>query len=163
VQTAVKSLLLLTFTLVVGFALGLFADAMLVRGRRDRISRMGRPPGMVAHLERVIQPRDSVQAAAIRPILQHAVDGNEVIIRDANDKLRANMDSLRVTLAPSLDADQRARLERELRRLPRVGVPGPGGRGRGGPRGRRGPPDGPPPTMPGSSSTAAPSATRPPR
>jgi hypothetical protein len=149
VQTAAKSLLLLTFTLVVGFALGLFADAMLVRSRRDRINRMGRPPGMVAHLERVIQPRDSTQAAAIRPILQHAVDGNEAIIREANMKLRANMDSLRITLAPSLDADQRTRFERELTRLPRVGVPGPG-RGRGGQRGRRGPPGGPPPSARGN-------------
>jgi len=145
-----KSLLLLMFTLIVGFSLGLFADAMLVRSRRDRINRMGRPPGMVAHLERVIQPRDSTQAAAIRPILQHAVDGNEQIIREANTKIRANMDSLRITLSPSLDENQRGRLEHELTRLPRVGVPGPGGRGRGGPRGRRGPPDNSRPSSPGN-------------
>ena len=67
-QTAVKSLLLLTFTLVVGFALGLFADAMLVRGRRDRINRMGRPPGMVAHLERVIQSEGPASIAAMTTI-----------------------------------------------------------------------------------------------
>ena len=158
-QTAAKSLLLLTFTLVVGFALGLFADAMLVRSRRDRINRMGRPPGMVAHLERVIQPRDSAQAAAIRPLLQRAVDGNEAIIREANAKLRTNMDSLRVTLSPSLDADQRTRLERELTRLPRVGVPG--GRGRGGQRGRRGPPDGPPPSARDNPPSATPDVSRP--
>jgi hypothetical protein len=137
-STALKSLLLLAFTLIVGFSLGLFADATLVRGRRDRISRMGRPPGMVQHLERVIRPRDSVQMAAIRPLLQHAVDANEDVIRQANASLRANMDSLRVTLVPLLDPDQRSRLERELSRMPRVTTSGPGSRGRGGPRGRRG-------------------------
>ena len=134
--TTTKSLVLLAFTLIVGFSLGLFADATLVRGRRDRINRMGRPPGMVDHLTQVIQPRDSAQATAIRPIIQRAVDGNEQIIRQTNERLRANMDSLRVTLAPSLDADQKARLEQELTRMPRMG-PG-SGRGRGGPRGRRG-------------------------
>jgi hypothetical protein len=142
--TAVKSLILLAFTLIVGFSLGLFADATLVRGRRDRINRMGRPPGLVEHLEQVIQPRDSAQATAIRPILQRTIDGNEQILREANEKLRANMDSLKTTLGPSLDSSQRDRLDHELTRLPRMGGPGPGGRGRGGPRGRHsGPPDRP--------------------
>jgi hypothetical protein len=141
--TAAKSLILLSFTLIVGFALGLFADATLVRGRRDRINRIGRPPGLVEHLEHVIQPRDSAQAAAIRPILQRTVDNNQVVIRQTNERLRANMDSLRTALAPSLDSAQRDRLAHELTRLPQMGGPGgPGGRGRGGPRGRRGGPDG---------------------
>lgn len=135
--TTAKSLILLAFTLIVGFALGLFADATLVRGRRDRINRMGRPPGMVDHLTRVIQPRDSAQAAAIRPILQHTIDGNEQIIRQTNERLRTNMDSLKITLGPTLDSAQRLRLEQELTHMPRMGGPG-GGRGRGGPRGRRG-------------------------
>src|ERR1700759_3168557 len=122
--TAVKSLILLSFTLVVGFALGLFADATLVRGRRDRINRMGRPPGLVEHLERVIQPRDSAQAAVIRPILQRTVDNNQLVIRQTNERLRANMDSLRTTLEPTLDAGQRDRLAHELTRLPQMGGPG---------------------------------------
>lgn len=136
--TTTKSLILLAFTLIVGFSLGLFADATLVRGRRDRINRMGRPPGLVDHLTQVIQPHDSAQAAVIRPILQHTVDGNEQIIRQTNERLRANMDSLRVTLGPSLDAAQKTRLEQELTHMPRMGGPGGPGRGRGGPRGRRG-------------------------
>lgn len=135
--TAVKSLILLAFTLVVGFALGLFADASLVRGRRERIARMGRPPGLVDHLQRVIQPRDSAQAAAIRPLLQRTVDANQAIIQQTNERLRANMNSLRVALDSTLDRDQRERLARELRRMPQVRGPGEAGRGRGG-RGRRG-------------------------
>jgi hypothetical protein len=138
--TATKSLVLLSFTLIVGFALGLFADATLVRGRRDRINRMGRPFGLVEHLERVIQPHDSAQAATIRPILQRADDNSQQIIRQTNERLRANLDSLRTALEPSLDAGQRDRLAGELTRMRRMGPGGPGGRGRGGPRGRRGPP-----------------------
>jgi hypothetical protein len=153
--SAAKSIILLVFTLAVGFALGLFADATLVRGRRDRINRMGRPPGLVDHLEHVIQPRDSAQAAAIRPILQRTVDNNQLIIRQTNERLRAGMDSLRAALDSSLDADQRDRLARELRRMSRIGLPGGPGR-RGGSRGRRGGPDG---SRPGSTSTPAPPAT----
>jgi hypothetical protein len=161
--TPMKSLILLSFTLIVGFALGLFADATLVRGRRDRINGMGRPPGLVEHLEHVIQPRDSAQAAAIHPILQRTAESNDQIIRQSNDRIRANMDSLRTTLEPSLDAAQRDRLAHELTRLPQRG--GPGGRGRGGPRGRHGggSPDGPPGAgTPAAAPPAAPPATPPP-
>ena len=144
--TATKSVVLLAFTLIVGFALGLFADAMLVRNRRERIAGMGRPPGLVDHLQRVIQPRDSAQAAVIRPVLQRTVDANQQIIQQTNERLRANMDSMRVSLDSTLDAGQRDRLAQELRRMPQIRGPGePGGRGRGG-RGRRGGPSGPPPT-----------------
>src|SRR5690349_16954309 len=118
--TPVKSLILLAFTLIVGFALGLFADASLVRGRRDRIAGMGRPPGLVDHLQHVIQPRDSAQAATIRPVLQRTVEANQLIIQQTNQRLRANMDSLRVALDSSLDAGQRDRLARELRRMPQM-------------------------------------------
>lgn len=142
--TTTKSLILLSFTLIVGFALGLFADATLVRGRRDRLRNMGRPLGFVEHLERVIQPRDSAQADSIRPILRAMADGNEEIIRDANVRLRARLDSLRLVLAPKLDAEQQGRLARELTRMPAMGRGGPGGRGGRG-RGMRGPGGGPPP------------------
>jgi hypothetical protein len=142
--TTAKSLILLSFTLAVGFALGLFADATLVRGRRDRLRNVGRPLGFVEHLERVIQPRDSAQADSIRPILREMADGNEAIIRDANVRLRARLDSLRLALAPQLDAEQQARLARELTRMPAMGRGGPGGRGGRG-RGMRGPGGGGPP------------------
>jgi len=142
--TAMKSLILLAFTLIVGFALGLFADATLVRSRRERIAGMGRPPGLVDHLQHVIQPRDSAQALEIRPVLQRTVDANQLIIQQTNERLRANMDSMRVSLDSMLDPGQRDRLARELRRMPQIRGPGePGGRSRGG-RGRRGGPSGPP-------------------
>jgi hypothetical protein len=140
-----KSMLLLALTLITGFALGLFADASLVRGRRDRIEGLRRPPGFVAHMEDVIQPRSDAQRDSIRPILERVARRNNQEIRDLNTHLRAALDSMRITLSPMLDAAQRERLSAEVDRMP--DVLGRGGRGRGGPPpfgpgrpGRGGPP-----------------------
>jgi hypothetical protein len=149
-----KSMTLLAVTLIVGFSLGLFADATLVRGRRERIGQLQRPPGFVAHLEDVIAPHSAAQGDSIRPILQQGAQHNAEIVRGTRDRLKAALDSMRLTLAPMLDADQRSRLERELEHMPDPFRPG--GRGRGGPpgggrggygRGGGGPPfgDHPPP------------------
>jgi hypothetical protein len=141
-----KSMLLLAMTLITGFALGLFADASLVRGRRDRIDDMRRPPGFVAHMESVIQPHSEAQRDSIRPILENVARGNQQAIRDANARLRSTLDSMKTALAPMLDPSQRDRLAREVEHMPDPFRPG--GRGRGGPPpfgrgdGRRG---GPPP------------------
>ena len=56
-SAGIKSLILLAATLVVGFALGLFADATLVRSRRESLRDLQRPPGFVAHMEEIIRPR----------------------------------------------------------------------------------------------------------
>jgi uncharacterized membrane protein len=138
--TQFKSLVLLAATLVVGFALGLFADASLVRGRRDQIDRLRRQPGFVAHMEDVIQPHSDAQRDSIRPVLDRVAQQNGMIMRDANDHLRAGLDSMRSALAPMLDQAQRDRLAREIGRMPPFGP----GRGRGGPPpfGRGGPPPG---------------------
>src|SRR4051812_16911964 len=104
-----KSMLLLALTLVTGFALGLFADASLVRGRRDRIGELRRPPGFVAHMEDVIQPHSDAQRDSIRPVLESVGRQNNQVIRDANVRLHASLDSMRTVLAPMLDASQRDR------------------------------------------------------
>ena len=142
-----KSMLLLALTLVTGFALGLFADASLVRGRRERIGQLRRPPGFVAHMEGVIEPRSDAQRDSIRPILERVAQQNNRAIRDVNNRLRAALDSMRATLAPMLDQAQRDRLSAEVERMPDPLRPG-GRSGRGGPqfggpggRGRSGPPD----------------------
>jgi len=144
-----KSMLLLAMTLVTGFALGLFADASLVRGRRDRIDGMRRPPGFVDHLESVIQPHSDAQRDSIRPVLEAVARNNQQAIRDVSTRLRAALDSMKTALAPMLDESQRDRLAREVEHMPDPFRPG--GRGRGGPPfgrggrggsldGRRGPP-----------------------
>lgn len=144
-----KSMFLLALTLVTGFALGLFADASLVRNRRERIGELRRPPGFVAHMESVIEPHSDAQRDSIRPILEGVARANGQVIHDVNTHLRATLDSMRTTLAPMLDAAQQDRLAVEVNRMPdavgpgrRGGPPpfggpgGPGGRGRGrgGPR-----------------------------
>jgi hypothetical protein len=145
-----KSMILLAATLVVGFALGLFADASLVRGRRGAIDRLRRPPGFVEHMEAVIQPHSDAQRDSIRPALEHIGELNQQVFKDANAHMRAGLDSMQATLAPILDAKQRERLAAEVRHGPQFGR-GRGGRGGGsgfgrGGFGRGGPPgDGPPP------------------
>ena len=129
-----KSVVLLAATLVVGFALGLFVDATLVRGRRAQLRDLQRPPGFVAHMESVIQPHSDAQRDSIRPILARQAQRNDQIMRTTRDQLRGELDSMRTSLAPMLDASQRDRLAREIER-------GPAPFGRGGPGyGRRGPP-----------------------
>ncbi len=133
-----KSMVLLAVTLVVGFALGLFADATLVRNRRDQLREIRRPLGFVDHMmDAVIVPHSSAQRDSIKPIVERTAQANAQISRDANARLRADLDSMRVTLAPMLDASQRDRLAAEV--APEFG---PGGRGRGGRGGRGGPPFG---------------------
>ena len=133
----IKSLILLAATLVVGFALGLFADASLVRGRRERLTEIRRPPGFVAHMESVIEPHSDAQRDSIRPILESTARQNGDVMRSANDRLKAALDTMRLSLSPMLDQAQRDRLSREIDRMPPLG---PGGRGRG--RGGGGPPGG---------------------
>jgi uncharacterized membrane protein len=141
----IKSLVLLAATLVVGFSLGLFADATLVRGRRDRIGQLQRPPGFVAHMEDVIRPHSDAQRDSIRPVLQAQADRNDQIVRTSRQQLRAELDSMRTALSPMLDASQRDRLAREVERGPGFGRGGRGGpppfdgRHRGPPPGERPP------------------------
>ena len=140
----IKSLIMLAVTLVVGFALGLFADASLVRRRRDQIGDLRRPPGFVAHMESVIQPHSDAQRDSIRPILEKVAQANQEAVRATNVHLRAVLDSMRATLAPMLDQSQKDRLTQEVDRMPDPFRPngGRGGRGRGGPGFGRGGRDG---------------------
>lgn len=142
--TQTKSIILIVFTLLVGMSLGLFGDAVLARGRRDRVDRLLRRPALASRLERAIQPHSGAQADSLRTIIDRIVDGNDSIIRAANDRLRARMDSLHGAVLPLLDADQKTRFEQELRRVPPLGAPG-GGRGEGPPPDGGPPPGGGPP------------------
>lgn len=151
-SAGIKSLILLAATLVVGFALGLFTDATLVRSRRESLREIQRPTGFVAHMEEIIQPHSDAQRDSIRAILERQAARNDTIMRATREHLRAELDSMSVSLSPMLDADQRERLTHEVERGPPPFGRGGPGFGRGGPpfgdrhggphRGRRG---GPPP------------------
>ena len=145
-----KSLILLAATLIVGFSLGLFADATLVRQRRESLREIQRPRGFVAHMEDVIQPHSDAQRDSISAILQRQAARNDTIMRASREHLRSELDSMRLALSPMLDQAQRDRLAKEIERGPdpfgRGGRGGPpfgrrGGPRPGGPRGGGPPPD----------------------
>ncbi len=142
----VKSTLVLLGTLVLGVALGALGAGAVAQHRAEQIRELREREGFVAHMERLIAPRDSAQRAAIRPILEETARNNAAIFQDAHTRLGARMDTMRQRLAPLLDAAQRARLEELARRHERHHGPphaGPGAAPREGPphAGPPGPPD----------------------
>ena len=150
-----KSSVILIATLLLGVAIGLVGQGALQRAMHDprgpRNGERARPSGFVARMESVLQLRAD-QQAPVRPLLESTADQNQRVIDDAHSRLRAQLDTLRTTLAPLLDEPQRARLADEAQRLPDPfrPPPPPPPRGGGGPPGdgRGLPPDdrgGPPP------------------
>ncbi len=106
-----KSALILVGTLVLGLLLGVVGAGALAGFQAGRLDRLRRPPGFVAHMERVIRPRDAAQDEAIRSHLEETARQNERIIRGAHDQLRSALDEMRARLTPLLDAAQRERLD----------------------------------------------------
>ncbi len=134
-------------TLVLGIVIGLLLNGTLARRRAHEVERMRRPGGFVEQMERVIQPRDSAQAAQLRPFLETTDRRNRQIVDGARVSMRAELDSMRTRLTGILDADQLKRLSDFAERGPEGprgrGRPGGGGPGGGGPGGfgpRHGPP-----------------------
>jgi hypothetical protein len=152
-----RTAVILLTTLLLGVLLGALAGGAVASVRRERIEGMRRPGGFVEHVEEVIRPRDQAQRAAIRPVIQATAERNQRIIRGANLRLRAELDSMRARLAPHLDAGQRMRLDGFARRPPPFGPPPPRG-GRPPPPGEGPPPGGgPPPGEPGPPGDGGPS------
>ena len=138
-NVATKSAILLAATLAFGVVLGLVGAGALERARNGPPGGGPRPAGFANHMEEVIQPKDSTQAAQIRAIIARAAERNRTLISNANAALRQSVDSMQAELMPLLDEAQGDRLDRATHALPPIGLPGRGGRG-----GRGGPPPGPP-------------------
>ncbi len=103
--------------------------------------RGGGQRGFVEQTLQMLEPRDSAQEAALRPLLQHTDDQNHTIVTGARQTMNAELDSLRVKLVPLLDAGQLERYDEFRQRSQQQQGLGRGGRGRRG--GRQGPPDDP--------------------
>jgi len=138
-STKAMSALILLGTLVLGGVLGMFASGALARHRRESLERLRGPGGFVEHMERVLEPRDETQRAALRPFLEAADLRNREIIRQAEEEMRVALRTMNERVDSLLDADQRARLGDVVERFrplsppPGRGAPGGGpSPGRGG-------------------------------
>ncbi len=119
-----RSAVLLTATLAIGVALGVFLGGALQHFRSGRVRGLGDRQGFVHHMERIIGPLDEQQQQLIRPILEATADRNHQIDRASRDELRAALSTMIAELGEHLDDEQRQRLEEFARRPPRRGPPG---------------------------------------
>lgn len=133
-----RSAVILLLTLLLGVLLGGLAAGAAARHRDAKLMRMQRPPSFAEHMRGVIRPDDEAQWERIRPVVEETGRRNEQVRHELRERMRMELDSLRMRLDTLLDDEQRARLAEFARRAPPP--PGFGGRGRGGP---------PPPGAPG--------------
>lgn len=116
-------------TLLIGVVIGFLAAGALGQRRAERFERLRARGGFVEHMLAVIGPRDEAQHRDIVPYLEQTARRNREIVAGTRGDLEAELDSLKVRLAPILDAEQMRRLEdaghlREMFRRP--GGPGSG-------------------------------------
>lgn len=144
--------LMLVATLLIGVLIGFLGAGVLGQRRAERFERLRDRGGFTEHMLGVIGPRDEAQRREIVPYLERTARSNREIIEGTRGDLAAEIDSLKVRLAPILDAEQMHRLEdagrmREMFRGPgerRRGAappPGPGPRRREATPGSERPPD----------------------
>jgi len=124
--------LMLMGTLLIGIVIGFLAAGALGQRRVERFERMRGRGGFVEFMLDVIQPRDEAQREAIVPVLEETARRNREIVAGTRQDLAAEIDSLKVRLAPVLDAEQMRRLEdagrmRDVFRRPGGPPPGPPG------------------------------------
>ena len=132
-----KARMALVITFVTGIAVGVFGAAEFFRPRGpepERTSANGELPRFVSEMEKYLQPRDSAQRAALRPLLMSTDSLNRETVQRAQDAMHGGLTQLRERAAPVLDAAQLQRLDRfiaekALDRGPRPAFGGP----RGGP------------------------------
>ncbi len=112
-----KAVLVLAATFLLGAAAGaLGAGAALHPPRPDGPAGQagaatdGRPTRFVTDMERLLQPRDAAQRAALRPFLMAADSANRATVSAAHDSLLEHIRRLDADLAPLLDARQVERL-----------------------------------------------------
>ncbi len=135
-----KARIALAITFVIGIAVGVFGAAEFFRPRGpepERASSNGELPRFVREMEHYLEPRDSAQRAALRPLLLTTDSLNRETVQHAQETMRDGLTKLRNRAVSVLDADQLKRLDRfiedrALDRGPRGGIGDP--RGAPGPR-----------------------------
>ena len=131
-----KPALILLVTLGLGVVLGLVGRGQLTRERDRRVAELRTAPGFESLVQEVIEPR-AEQVDSIRPILAASAHRYDSLVSGARVGLGLVLDSMKLKLAPLLDAQQRERLAR-MTTLPdanRRPPPGERPREEGGPQG----------------------------
>ncbi|HET6569610.1 MAG TPA: hypothetical protein VFG50_16715 [Rhodothermales bacterium] len=109
-RISARAVLTVLGTLAVGIALGVLGTNMVYQHRIAEFYRMRTPAGFIERVEDIVQPRNEVQRAQIRPACKHAADRMSAI-SSYSHQLRSNVvDSMQASLQPILATDQQNRL-----------------------------------------------------
>jgi len=111
VKLDVKPAAILLVTLALGAVLGMVGRGQLTRERDRRVAELRTAPGFVSLVQEVIEPR-AEQVDSIRPILAASAQRYDSLVSGARVGLGLVLDSMKLQLAPLLDASQRERLAR---------------------------------------------------
>ncbi len=112
----VRSVLLLTATLLIGMVLGGLLRTSLFDGRMKRMHSLRTEEGFVGSYLETIQPADTAQEAAVRAILSSAASEIVGSVRANREYIGQRFEAMRQSLYPLLDDEQRARVEQRARR-----------------------------------------------
>lgn len=110
-----KARLALAVTFVLGVSVGAFGAAEFFRPRGpepERTSARGELPRFVSEMEKYLQPHDSAQRAALRPLLMSTDSLNRETVLRTQETMRDGLKQLRARAASVLDAAQLQRLDR---------------------------------------------------
>lgn len=113
----VKSLLLLLATLLIGIVLGGIINARMAEERMERIASMRSSRGLLRYMERMIEPQDAQQRAAVRAILEHAAERMTDVSEQRRREIQAIVDSARAELEQVLTAEQMRQFEERIERM----------------------------------------------
>lgn len=124
-----KSILVISATLIIGMILGSLITAAFIKNRAfDRIADWRTERGFVQRIERIIQPDDAQKEQIKHILIRHFEKMHEL-----GEKMRFNFearsDSLIKDLEPVLRPDQITRFKERMERMKRFGGP-PGRHGR---------------------------------
>jgi len=123
-----KSILVISATLIIGMILGSLITATFIKNRAfDRIADWRTERGFVQRIERIIQPDDTQKEQIKQILIRHFEKMHKL-----GEKMRLNFgamnDSLIKALEPVLRPDQITRFKQKMERMKRFG--GPPGRHR---------------------------------
>ncbi|MDE2731922.1 MAG: hypothetical protein OXM02_11690 [Bacteroidota bacterium] len=115
-STRVKSILLLTITLVVGILLGIVATSALQHRRMAEIRQVRERGGIMRMLEQAIEFESDAQKQQVEEILEGAESSFRSLRRAYSDSMRTYRESLMNSLNEVLTLQQIEQMEEHLTR-----------------------------------------------